>query len=453
MADLRRPSLRLLVGLAVVVMCLFEVQGLLFTLRSQRRLRDRVVRAAREAVVAFRPRLAAAFLSGGTASWVMAAEEVERDSLASECEVFDLLGNRRFFRPTPSPVDHWPSPEEIAALRLGTILTVGPIMQRSSRLLIYAAFESGGETVLLRLSQPAPELVEDLRERRQILIGHGVALVVLVLAGGLALFPVRDASEPQSRRALDAYEEAMERLASQGQELSRQHEAERRRMEDTIQDKEAMARAGEMTAGIAHEIRNGLGTILGYARMLERTQSPETADAAGRIRQECETLESVIRRFVDFVKRDTLDLASFDLGRLLSRVVARESRSGGTIVLPPTDLGTLVGDEELLERAFENLVRNAREAAGEGGHVWVGAAREGDSVTVTIADDGPGLPPDVRRELRPFFTTKAGGLGLGLPLALKIVHLHGGAMDLTDRFPKGVAVCVRLPLSGPSGGK
>jgi len=103
-------------------------------------------------------------------------------------------------------------------------------------------------------------------------------------------------------------------------------------------------------------------------------------------------------------------------------------------------------------RAFENLVRNAREAAGEGGHVWMAGARDGDAVAVTVADDGPGLPSDARPQMvRPFSTTKAGGLGLGLPIAVKIVGLHGGDLILGDRqSAEGLAVTVRLPVAGPS---
>src|SRR5262249_38637077 len=276
----------------------------------------------------------------------------------------------------------------------------------------------------------------------------GVAIVILILLGGLALLPRREGREGVSAQALGAYEEAMGRLREHGQALSREHEAERRRMEAEIRESQAMARAGELTAGIVHEVRNGLGTILGYARLLEREEaSPVVVDAARGIRGECETLEVVVRRFMDFVKHETLNLAAFDLGRMLSRVVARESRNRGpseVAVAGAADLPPVVGDEELLERAFENLVRNACEAAGPGGRVAIRAAADADRVRVSVEDDGPGLGPGKDDGLKPFFSTKVGGLGLGLPIAQKIVRLHQGELRLADGESKGVVVTVVL---------
>ena len=214
-----------------------------------------------------------------------------------------------------------------------------------------------------------------------------------------------------------------------------------------------MARAGELTAGMVHEVRNGLGTIVGYARLLEKASGATAEkDAARAILDECQTLETVVRRFMDFVRDESLNLVPFDMGRLLSRVSARESRSrpGGEVRLSDTvGLPALVGDEELLERAFENLIRNGREAAGPGGHVDVSAETDGQGrLAVRIADDGPGMPAERRGTVQPFFTTKAGGLGLGLPMAQKIVRLHEGELELFGRL-RGLEVVVRLPLLGP----
>jgi len=309
--------------------------------------------------------------------------------------------------------------------------------------------------VILRLSTSVPEIKEDLEDRRPLILGHVVVLVLLVIVGALVLFPSpADSTLPAG--ALGAYEAAMERLRARGQELSHEHELERRRMEEAMREKDAMARAGELTAGIAHEVRNGLGTILGYARLVERGGSAEeVVEAAGRIRQECEILEGVVRRFMDYVRQETLRLAPFDLRQMLRRVVAREMRGrpGAAVALPDGDAVTVVGDEDLLERAFENLVRNAREAAGGGGHVAISFEQPVDrQLAVTISDDGPGLQPGSPTVPRPFFTTKPGGLGLGLPLAFKVLRLHHGDLLLENRVPRGLAARVLLPVQGPVSG-
>jgi signal transduction histidine kinase len=244
----------------------------------------------------------------------------------------------------------------------------------------------------------------------------------------------------------------MERLRARDQEVSRRHQKERSRMEGELRDKEPFVRAGELTVGVVHEVRNGLGTIVGYARLVE-SAGGAAAEHARAIVEECQTLETVVQRFMEFVKDDALRPETFDLGRMLSRVVARESRgrSEPEMVLPRAEAGSIEADEDVLERAFENLVRNARDAAGPAGHVWIEVERAGGFAVVTIADDGPGMPAAVRDSLRPFFTTKSGGLGLGLPFAFKIVRQHGGELTLGDRQPRGLIVRVRLPLarSGP----
>jgi signal transduction histidine kinase len=300
----------------------------------------------------------------------------------------------------------------------------------------------------------APDLEEELLERQQVFLGHLASLAALAVAAALALLPREGERPAPPEGALHAYEQAMEQLRDQGEEMSARHEAERHRMEEAIREKEALVRAGELTAGIAHEVRNGLGTIVGYARLLERASLPEDPAAAARaIREECETLETVVRRFTDFVKLERLQVGDTDLARLLARVVAREQRAREEVRtrLVGLDAPLVVrADEELLERAFENVVRNAIEAAAGGGrHVEVQARESAGQVEVRIDDDGPGLAVDHPGEIRPFYTTRPGGLGLGLPLARKIVLLHGGSLELAARAPAGARVLVRLPSAGP----
>jgi signal transduction histidine kinase len=453
-ADLRRTSLRLGVALALAVVALFEVLSLLQGVRSVRRLRARVAEEAEQRVLAARPSLDPVLALGGPNAWDLAARAALDRGLASEVEVIGAGGKVLFSRPTVVPVSHLLGPGEKEHLAAGHPLSVvvqdGPVV----RALVYLPIRGAGEGAAFRLAAPAPDLEEELRERQQVFLGHLASLAALALAAALVLLPRDPEPVAPPEGALSAYEQAMGRLRDRGEEMTARHEAERQRMEESIREKEALARAGELTAGIAHEVRNGLGTIVGYARLLERSALAEDPAAAARsIREECETLETVVRRFTDFVKLERLRLGETDLARLIARVVAREARAREEVrtELVGLDAPLLVrADEELLERAFENLVRNAVEAAAAGGrHVEV-SAREADGlVEVRIDDDGPGLAPDHPGEIRPFYTTRPGGLGLGLPLARKIVLLHGGTLDLIGRAPAGVRVEVRLLVAGP----
>jgi signal transduction histidine kinase len=439
--------------IAVVAVSLVEVQSQIQAVRSHRRLQTRAVGEVRARIEGELPRLRQLLVGGTIESWNQALDLVMDKGLASEGEVLDAGSGRSLLsRPTLMPVA--PGPSQLQAGLRSTEVTISLVQTGPEiRAVTFIPFVWAARPSVLRLATPVRDVAEDLSHRQQLFIAHLLAISLLLLAAGLALIPPRSRADP-APGALHAYEAAMGQLRDQGEARLRAHEAERERMEQEIEDQHAMVRAGELTAGIVHEVRNGLGTILGYSRLVEQAAGESDAGTAARhIREECETLEAVIRRFMDFVKRDTLQLASFDLVRMLSRVASRESRSrsGGRVVLDrlPESL-MLQGDEELLERAFENLVRNAREAAGGRGKVEVDTRIEGERVVVTIADDGPGIPPERRLELRPFFTTRSGGLGLGLPIARKIVHLHEGRLELLDREPRGIEVRVTLPKTGPS---
>jgi signal transduction histidine kinase len=426
------------VAVVLLVLGLVEIQGVVQTVRAQTRLRERVIVGLERPLLATWPEIASALHSGGPARWAEALAFLRARTAAAELEILDLnSGESLVALPAAAPVSHWPSAERRPGLAAGEVMTFGPVAGREPRMLTYTAFPSDAGVVVLRLASPVPELVADLKERRGLLIAHASVLVLLTIAGGLILVP-------GSRRASAAgpsapYEEAMERMRRQGEAQSHRHQEE-------LRDLEAMARAGELTAGMVHEMRNGLGTILGYTRLLEQGSDVGVArDAAVGIRDECETLETVVRRFVDFVRRETLRVEQFDVTRMLQRVIAREQarRAGAAVTLAAGEV-PLAADEELLERAFENLVRNAREAAGERGQVRVAAESAGDRVRIAITDDGPGFPAGVDL-LRPFVSLRAGGLGLGLPTASKLIRLHGGTLRLGPNHPEGARVDVDLP--------
>jgi signal transduction histidine kinase len=443
-SERRRPPLRAAVLIVLLFLGLVEVQSVVQTVRAQTRLRERVIRSLEAPVIATWPEIERVLRPGGQDAWQRGLQALLERSSATEAELLDLDGRLLAAYPSAAPVSHWPQRSRVQSIASGMIFTWGPIAGQQTRLLTYAGFPSGGQPVVLRLAAPVPELVDDLKERRELLVGHGLVLILLALAAGLILMPQ---SPAPSSYGVEAYAEALGRLRDLGQALSQAHRVERDRLTGEVRDLEAMARAGELTAGIAHEVRNGLGTILGYARLLEQPgNAPEVVEAARGIRAECETQEAVVRAFMDFVRRETLQIAPFEVGRLLERVAAREqSRRPGA----PVDLRGAFdlrwsGDEELLERAFENIVRNAREAAGDRGRVVVEAGSDSERLQVAVSDDGPGFPPgaDVAR---PFVSVRPGGLGLGLPIAIKIIRLHGGSVRLGENAPRGARVEVELP--------
>jgi signal transduction histidine kinase len=446
LAEPARGSLRAGAVLALAVVALFELLAIAHGVRSQRRLRARVAESAESRLQAARPALDPV-LARGRDAWDEAAALAIALGLASEVEVVAPGGGVLFSRPHGAPVVHRLGEPDLRRLEVGRGVTAlareGPFV----RVLTYVPLPAtrGGA---LRLSATAPDLEDELREWQAVLLGHGAALAALGLAAFLILVPRRSGDGAPPERALVAYEEAMGRLRDRGQEMSERHLQETRRMEEMLREQEAMARAGELTAGIVHEVRNGLGTITGYARMVERG-APDAGTAARAILDECATLETVARRFADFVRIERLKLAETDLARLAARVVAREHRGHERVAARLFGLDAplvVTADEELLERALENVLRNAFQAAGAGGgHVELRGERVEGGVVLSVSDDGPGFAPDHPGEVRPFYTTRAGGLGLGLPLARKIVLLHGGELTLERRAPAGARVSLRLP--------
>lgn len=424
------------VGLLIAALLVCDLLAMVSTLRSHARVRDRAVAMVRDRFVRALPTVDLPVEEDDT-RWPAALRAAMRAVGAERGEAFTAEGRVIVALPSAAPDNEWPSGDAMERVLAGEV--VGRVAADSRGVWTFAALHPPPRARILRLATDVPHLREDLRDRQELFLLQGLMFVALLVAGLLtARAGAPELDHPPA--ALVAYESALERLRSHG-------EAERQRLSDRVEDAETLARGGELTAAIVHEVRNGLGTIVAYARLLERGEDEEARDHARAIREECETLEAVVRRFMDFVQKDTLEVAWFDVARLLSRVIARESRlhTGGHISFPSSVSLMVRGDEEMLEPAFENLVRNAREAAGPAGHVWVTAGLTGPEAEVTVADDGPGMPPEMREHLRPFATSKPGGLGLGLALATKVVRLHGGTLSLETHVPRGLLVRVRWP--------
>jgi signal transduction histidine kinase len=217
---------------------------------------------------------------------------------------------------------------------------------------------------------------------------------------------------------------------------------------------------GELTAGIAHEFRNGLATIHGYARLLDLdTLAPAYRPYVEGIRQETTSLGQIVTNFLIFARPAQLTLAPVELEAIAERA-AEEVRSdvrarGGDVVVRGS-FPTIEGDDVLLRQAFSNLVRNAFEAcvdAGKAPSIIIDGAIDGDRGTARIAvlDNGPGIDAAAReRVFRPFFTTKKQGTGLGLALVLKIIVSHNGRISVGTSPSGGASLQISLPVATPS---
>lgn len=216
---------------------------------------------------------------------------------------------------------------------------------------------------------------------------------------------------------------------------------------------ESLAQLGELSAGVAHELRNGLATLRGYLTLLERDPAGGgAAEYVGELRRETEHLQRVVADFLSFARPETARPEPVDLARLARHAAADPALAPGVVVVdaagaePPATLG---GDPELLVRALRNLIRNAVEAqarAGVEAPVRVELGWEAQGFAIAIADRGEGIPPEVRRRLfQPFAAGRPGGVGLGLALAHRIVSLHGGRLALDDRPGGGTVARVVFP--------
>src|SRR5712692_4957596 len=227
-------------------------------------------------------------------------------------------------------------------------------------------------------------------------------------------------------------------------------------LQQRMQLKENLAALGELSAGIAHEFKNALATISGYAQMIQSESSEaEALDYAERILEQTRNITHVVTEFLKYARPLEIPDERVALQTVVERVVAEVGEA-----LPQVKIrwegtfGEAGGDEGLLRQALLNLARNAAEACAiteGGGQVVVsGDTVHGENVEfqrISVADNGPGIPANVLPKLfRPFFTTKAKGTGLGLAVVQKIVVQHGGQVQVRNRPEGGAEFIVTLPM-------
>ncbi|MGH9678488.1 MAG: two-component system sensor histidine kinase NtrB, partial [Candidatus Acidiferrales bacterium] len=255
----------------------------------------------------------------------------------------------------------------------------------------------------------------------------------------------------ENRRQVGRLQVLSDKLAETNQQL-RKAEAGARRAE-------RLAALGQLSAGLAHEIRNPLGVIKGSAEMLSRKvaeSDPLTAELAGYISSEVNRLNALVVRFLDFARPSKLDLHPQNLSKIVDRALETSAASfPNANVKVERDFAPgapeIPVDRQLCEQVFVNLITNAYQAmAGREGTLCLAIAPEtsggAPGVGVIVEDSGPGVPPEIREQIfNPFFTSKKDGVGLGLSIVAKIVDDHGGTIRLENGAGAGARFHVFFP--------
>ena len=255
----------------------------------------------------------------------------------------------------------------------------------------------------------------------------------------------------ENRRQTRRYQELAETLAETNRKLE-QAQAEARRSE-------RLAALGQLSAGLAHEIRNPLGVIKGSAEMLNqklKDSNPLATELAGYISTETNRLSALVTRFLDFARPLHTELTPQDITTVLDRalntvVTLRKDEPVRIEKHYESSLPQVPLDESLCEQAFVNIAQNAYDAMGEGGGVLrVSAARSQrrSGVEVRIEDTGPGVPPELREQIfNPFVTTKKSGVGLGLSIVSKIMDGHHGFIRVEQPDGTGARFVMFFPAA------
>ncbi|MDX6769879.1 MAG: HAMP domain-containing sensor histidine kinase [Elusimicrobiota bacterium] len=233
-----------------------------------------------------------------------------------------------------------------------------------------------------------------------------------------------------------------------------------RRGDERVRQSERLSAVGRLAAGIAHEINNPLGSILGFSQAALRREgvpAPVTA-ALSAIEEEARRCRRLVQDLLTFARRDAGSSAPFSvedaLDKTLALLEAQARLQGVAVERDWSARATVVGEKSRLQQAFINLASNALDAMPSGGRLTL-RTRRGEAggrpvVVVEVADTGPGIPAAAReRVFEPFFTTKEAGRGTGLGLAIvqEVVHAHDGAVEVRDAPGGGTVFAVTLPLA------
>jgi signal transduction histidine kinase len=268
-----------------------------------------------------------------------------------------------------------------------------------------------------------------------------VRVVFLLMAGLLANALAEDlrVQTQNSRRAA-------EQLSAANYQLQQAEEAVRR--------SDRLAALGQLSAGLAHELRNPMGTIRASAEMLHNAVAAENEvarEVAGFISSEVDRANSLITRFLHFARPLELRPDTADLAQTIDRAIAGVEREAPGISIYKNyapEIPPFRFDAELMERVLYNLIQNAVQASPPGGAVTVKTRAAEGTAEISVIDRGAGIDAaNLNTIFNPFFTTKPQGVGLGLAIVAKIVDEHGGKISVESEAGRGSVFRVQVPMT------
>ena len=211
---------------------------------------------------------------------------------------------------------------------------------------------------------------------------------------------------------------------------------------------EKLAGLGRLAAGVAHEINNPLGVILGYARLLRKTAVGAQAEDLKVIEDEALQCQHIVEGLLDLSRPIRVAPERLQLREICDEIATRlrESQQLAAVNVSCDGDAVVEGDPHHLRQIALNLIKNAAEAAGPGGKVEVRVFTAPDGVHLSVTDTGPGISPELRERIfEPFFTTKPSGTGLGLAVSQAMARAHGGAIEAMPAAGGGATFTLRLP--------
>jgi two-component system sensor histidine kinase AtoS len=222
-------------------------------------------------------------------------------------------------------------------------------------------------------------------------------------------------------------------------------------LEDTLDFSRVMARQGRLLSGIGHQLRNPLHAIGIQLELLadDARHGMSLEERIAGIRGELGRMTRTIGSLLRFIRLDRIEPATFSINGLVREIAVRQvSGKHRTEYRLDEAMGDIEADRALLGEALSNVVSNAVEAMPEGGTVSLSTEIAGpDAVQIAVADQGGGIDPEHLSSIFDFcFTTKTGGAGIGLSMALRIIDLHRGTLQIASRPGYGATVRITIPI-------